>query len=216
MLRGVPAGRGHKVGAPKSRSAQPPERLPHFNPVREHNRAECARTQSHHRNDGSQVGMQRKHKQRLACRRAQCGEHELGLVAGISGNQEFMGTGAHRMQPLRIVEAQETARKSAFGGKLCSNGGDVPPSSLHTASRKQLRKNSNDHQVRLKSTAGQNSRPTIGKAIFSRLPRKAEHQPEEVRFRHCLVTLTVLAGRCRVRQASDGIFLPPTHFPAGR
>jgi hypothetical protein len=77
--------------------------------------------------------MQRDYKRWLAACRTQCGEHKLRLVARASGNQEFMGTDAHRMQPLRIVEAQETVWKSAFGGELGRNGGGMPPGALHPA-----------------------------------------------------------------------------------
>jgi hypothetical protein len=84
--------------------------------------------------------MQCDHKQRLAARRTQGCEPELRFVACVSGKQEFIRTDTHGVRPRRIVEAQKTVRKSAFGGKLGGNGGDVATGALHPAGRKKFRK----------------------------------------------------------------------------
>jgi hypothetical protein len=101
--------------------------------VGEHDRAEFPGTQAHRRKDGSQVGMQSDHEQGLRARRLQGCEAELRLIARVSGKKEFNGTDAHGVQSLRIIEAQKAVRKSAIGGELRHNGGDVAASALHPA-----------------------------------------------------------------------------------
>jgi hypothetical protein len=77
--------------------------------------------------------MQSHHEKWLTACRSQGCEDELRPIAGASGKQEFMGTDAHGVQSPRIVEAQEAVRKSAIGGELRHNGGDVATSALHPA-----------------------------------------------------------------------------------
>jgi hypothetical protein len=74
----------------------------------------------------------------LTARRSQDCEAELWLIAYLSGKQEIVGTDAHGVQSLRIVETQETVRKSAVADELRCNRADVPPGALHAASRKNF------------------------------------------------------------------------------
>jgi hypothetical protein len=69
----------------------------------------------------------------MTARRSQGCEAELRLIARVTGKTEFMGTDAYGVKSPRIVEAQEAVRKSAIGGELGHNGGDVAASALHPA-----------------------------------------------------------------------------------